>query len=443
MFEELTERFETVFRKLRGYGKLSEKNIEDSLREVRRALLEADVHYKVVKEFITRVEEKAVGQEVLRSVTPGQQVVKVVYDEMTTLLGGAARDIHYASSGPTLIMIVGLQGSGKTTVAGKLARYFRLKGRRALMVAADIYRPAAIDQAEILAKDAGVLCYCRRDEAEPVDICNGGISFGQKEGCDVILFDTAGRLHIDEEMMRELEQIKSNIRPHEILLVADGMTGQDAVNMASQFKTRLDFDGIILTKLDGDARGGAALSILAVTGKPIKFVSIGEKLDALERFHPERMASRILGMGDILSLVEKAEETVSLEKAKELEERMRKEALTLDDFLDQLAQIKRMGSLDQILGMIPGLGGRALKGLPIDDDALIRVEAMIKSMTREERRRPEIIDGSRRRRVAAGSGTTVQDVNRLLKQFSMMKKMMKQFGKLDAKGLGRSLFSFR
>ena len=443
MFEELTERFETVFRKLRGYGKLSEKNIEDSLREVRRALLEADVHYKVVKEFITRVEEKAVGQEVLRSVTPGQQVVKVVYDEMTTLLGGAARDIHYASSGPTLIMIVGLQGSGKTTVAGKLARYFRLKGRRALMVAADIYRPAAIDQAEILAKDAGVLCYCRRDEAEPVDICNGGISFGQKEGCDVILFDTAGRLHIDEEMMRELEQIKSNIRPHEILLVADGMTGQDAVNMASQFKTRLDFDGIILTKLDGDARGGAALSILAVTGKPIKFVSVGEKLDALERFHPERMASRILGMGDILSLVEKAEETVSLEKAKELEERMRKEALTLDDFLDQLAQIKRMGSLDQILGMIPGLGGRALKGLPIDDDALIRVEAMIKSMTREERRRPEIIDGSRRRRVAAGSGTTVQDVNRLLKQFSMMKKMMKQFGKLDAKGLGRSLFSFR
>ena len=443
MFEELTDRLETVFRKLRGYGKLSEKNIQESLREVRRALLEADVHYKVAKEFIARVQERAVGQEVLKSVTPGQQVVKVVYDEITALLGGTARGIHYSSSGPTLIMIVGLQGSGKTTVAGKLARYFRLKGRKVLMVAADIYRPAARDQAEILAKNAGALFYSRKDETNPVDICSDGISFGRKQGCDVILFDTAGRLHIDEDMMSELVDIKSNIQPHEILLVADGMTGQDAVNMAGQFKARLDFDGVILTKLDGDARGGAALSILAVTEKPIKFVSVGEKLDALERFHPDRMASRILGMGDIVSLVEKAEETISLDKARELEERMRKEALTFDDFLDQLAQIKRMGSLDHILGMIPGLGCRGMKGLPLEDDALVRVEAMIQSMTREERQRPEIIDGSRRRRIAAGSGTTVQDVNRLLKQFSMMKKMMKQLGRMDAKSVGRSFLSFR
>lgn len=442
MFDELTGKLETIFKKLRGYGKLSEKNIQDSLREVRRALLEADVHYKVAREFIARVQEKAVGQEVLRSVTPGQQVVKVVYDEMTRLLGGSARDIRFSSAGPTLVMIVGLQGSGKTTAAGKLAHHFRLKGRKVLMVAADVYRPAAIDQVQILAREAGALCFCRKDGADPVDICLDGVSTGQREGCDVIIFDTAGRLHIDEEMMNELERIKGRVDPHEILLVADGMTGQDAVNMASRFKERLDFDGVILTKLDGDARGGAALSILAVTGKPIKFVSVGERLDALERFHPERMASRILGMGDILSLVEKAEEAVDLEKAQKLEEKLRKEAFTFNDFLDQLEQLKRMGSLDQILGMIPGLGAKVFKGLPIDDGAFVRIEAMIHSMTQEERRRPELIDGSRRRRIAAGSGTTVQEVNRLLKQFSMMKKMMRQLGKMDVKNLGRSIFSF-
>jgi len=283
-----------------------------------------------------------------------------------------------------------------------------------------VYRPAAIDQAEILAANAGVLSYCRRDGADPVQICLDGISFGQKEGCDVIVFDTAGRLHIDDEMMGELERIKASTRPHEILLVADGMTGQDAVNMASQFKERLDFDGVILTKLDGDARGGAALSILAVTGKPIKFISIGEKLDALEKFHPDRMASRILGMGDVVTLVEKAEKAVDAEKARELEERLRKEELTFDDFLDQLHQIKRMGSIDQILGMIPGMGGKMLRGLQVDDGALVRIEAMIQSMTDEERRRPDMIDGSRRRRIAVGSGTTVQEVNRLLKQFSII-----------------------
>lgn len=443
MFEDLTGKLETTFRKLRGYGKLSEKNIQDSLRDVRRALLEADVHYKVVKDFITRVGEKAVGQEVLKSITPGQQVVRVVHDEMTALLGGAAKDIHYASSGPTLIMVVGLQGSGKTTAAGKLARYLRLKGRKTLLVAADVYRPAAIDQAELLAKGAGALFFSRRDGADPVSICLDSISFAEEQGCDVIIFDTAGRLHIDDEMMDELERMKAKINPHEILLVADGMTGQDAVNMATRFKERLDVNGIVLTKLDGDTRGGAALSILAVTGKPIKFVGVGEKLDALERFHPDRMASRILGMGDILSLVEKAEEAVSVEKARELEERMRKESLTFDDFLDQLEQIKGMGSLDQLLGMIPGVGGRMFKNLPVDDEALVKVEAMIHSMTREERQRPDIIDGSRRRRIAAGSGTTVQDVNKLLKQFAMMKKMMKQLGKMNMKTMGRSFLNFR
>jgi signal recognition particle subunit SRP54 len=443
MFEDLTGKLESAFRKLRGYGKLSEKNIQDSLREIRRALLEADVHYKVVKDFISRVGEKAVGQEVLKSITPGQQVVKVVHTEMTALLGGLAKDIQYSSSGPTLIMMVGLQGSGKTTAAGKLAHYLHHKGRKTLLVAADVYRPAAIDQLELLAKDASALFYGRREQTDPVSICLDAVSFGRKEGCDVIIFDTAGRLHIDDEMMDELERMKAQISPHEILLVADGMTGQDAVIMAGRFKERLDFHGIVLTKLDGDTRGGAALSILAVTGKPIKFIGVGEKLDALERFHPDRMASRILGMGDILSLVEKAEEAVTLEKARDIEERMRTESLTFDDFLDQLDQIKRMGSLDQLLGMIPGVGGRISKNLPVDDEAIVQVEAMIRSMTREERQRPDIIDGSRRRRIAAGSGTSVQDVNRLLKQFSMMKKMMKQLGKMNMRTAGRSLLHFR
>ena len=443
MFEELTGKLETVFKKLRGYGKLSEKNIQDSLREVRRALLEADVHYKVAREFITRVQEKAVGQEVFKSITPGQQIIKIVYDEMTALLGGVTRDVHFSSIPPTLIMIVGLQGSGKTTAAGKLARYFRGKGRKTLLVAADVYRPAAIDQAEILAKKAGALCFSQRDGSDPVDICVAGIAFGQQEGCDVILFDTAGRLHIDDDMMNELVRIKTKIDPHEILLVADGMTGQDAVNMASQFQASLEFNGILLTKLDGDARGGAALSILAVTGKPIKFVSTGEKLDTLERFPPDRMASRILGMGDILSLVEKAEEAVDAERAKKLEEKLRKESFSFEDFLEQLDHIKSMGSLDNILSMIPGVGGKVFKDLHVDEAAFTRIEAMIRSMTQEERWYPEIIDGSRRRRIAAGSGTTVQEVNRLLKQFSMMRKMVKNLSKMDMKNVGRSLFSFR
>ncbi|UCE18406.1 MAG: signal recognition particle protein [Gemmatimonadota bacterium] len=443
MFQELTGKLETVFKKLRGYGKLSEKNIQDSLREVRRALLEADVHYKVARQFIARVQEKAIGQDVFKSITPGQQVIRVVYDELTALLGGTARDVHFSPVPPTLIMLVGLQGSGKTTAAGKLARYFRQKGRKALLVAADIYRPAAIDQAEILARSAGVPCFHRREGTDPVDICVEAISFGQQEGCDVILFDTAGRLHIDDEMMNELVRIKKKIVPHEILLVADGMTGQDAVNMAGQFQAHLEFDGILLTKLDGDARGGAALSMLSVTGKPIKFVSVGEKLDALERFHPDRMASRILGMGDILSLVEKAEKAIDEERAKEFEEKLRKESFTFEDFLEQLDQIKGMGSLEHILGMIPGMGGNVFKNLSVDETAFTRIEAMIRSMTREERWRPEIIDGSRRRRIAAGSGTTVQEVNRLLKQFSMMKKMVKNLSKMNMKQFGKSLFSFR
>jgi len=441
MFEDLTIRLEGIFKKLRGRGRLSESNIKDALREVRRALLEADVNYKVVKEFITRVESKAIGQEVLRSLTPGQQVVKIVYDELTVLLGKERAEVKFSTPPPTVFMLVGLQGSGKTTACGKLARYYRKKGKFPLLVAADVYRPAAVDQLKILGRMLNIPVFSSQDD--PVKICVNSVEFARKEGKDLVIIDTAGRLHIDEPLMQELSNIKKAVSPQEIILVADAMTGQDAVNIAKTFEEKIGLDGIFLTKMDGDARGGAALSIRAVTGKPIKFVGVGEKLDALEMFYPERIASRILGMGDIVSLVEKAEEAISLEEAKKLEKKLKKEAFTLDDFYAQLQQLKKMGPLESILQMIPGVSGKMMRGLQIDDKAMVRVEAIINSMTREERQKPHIIDGSRRRRIARGSGTSVQDVNQLLKQFFTMQKMIKNFAKMDLKKFEKGFFSFR
>jgi len=424
MFEDLTAKLEATLKKIRGQGKLTEENIADSLKEIRRSLLEADVNYKVVKEFIQRVQEKAVGEEVLRSVTPGQQIVKIVFDELVQLMGQSQTDLKLSGIPPAVVMLTGLQGSGKTTFAAKLANFLRKKGRHPMLVAADIYRPAAIKQLQVLGKNLNVPVHAE-DSSDAVQICQGSIKDAREKGADVVILDTAGRLHIDEEMMAELERIKSALKPQEILFVADGMTGQDAVNAASQFMNRLDFDGIVLTKMDGDARGGAALSIRHVTERPIKFVGTGEKLDAIEPFHPDRMASRILGMGDVVSLVEKAQETVDLEEAEKLEKKLRKQQFTLEDFYDQLQQIKKMGPLEQILGMIPGIG-KQLKNVPIGDDAFVQVEAIINSMTREERRKPQIINGSRRRRIAMGSGTRVQDVNQLLRQFDEMRKMFKK-----------------
>ncbi len=433
MFEDLNAKLESVLRKIRGQGKLTEKNIADSLKEVRRALLEADVNYKVVKEFVNKVQEKAVGEEVLRSVTPGQQILKIVYDELVQLMGGSHSELKFAGIPPTIIMLAGLQGSGKTTFAAKLANYFRKKGHRPMLVAADIYRPAAIEQLKQLGKQLDMPVFASESK-DAVRICREAVQAAREQMRDVIILDTAGRLHIDEEMMQELERIKKELKPQEILFVADGMTGQDAVNAAKEFLQRLDFDGVVLTKMDGDARGGAALSIRAVTQRPIKFLSVGEKLDAIELFHPDRLASRILGMGDVVTLVEKAQEAVDVEKARKLEERIRKNEFTLEDFYEQIQQIKKMGPLEQILGMIPGIG-KQLKNVPIDDKAFVRVEAIINSMTPEERRKPQIINGSRRRRIAQGSGTRVQDVNQLLNQFEEMRKMMKKMRRGKFKGM--------
>jgi signal recognition particle subunit SRP54 len=441
MFEELTGKLEGIFKKIRGQGRLSESNIKDALKEVKRALLEADVNYKVVKDFINRVETKAVGQEVLKSITPGQQIIKIVNDELTGLLGRDKVEMKFSAQPPTVFMLVGLQGSGKTTACGKLARYYRKKGRFPLLVAADVYRPAAIDQLKILGKSLDIPVYTIKDD--PVKISESAVDYARKEGKDLIIIDTAGRLHIDEPLMEELRKIKKAVSPQEIILVADAMTGQDAVNIAKTFEEKIGLDGIFLTKMDGDARGGAALSIRAVTGKPIKFVGVGEKLDALEQFYPDRIASRILGMGDVVSLVEKAQEAIDVEEAQKLEKKLRKEAFTFDDFLSQLQQLKKMGPLESILEMIPGLGGASLKGLKIDDKAMIRVEAMINSMTKEERHKPHLIDGGRRRRIAAGSGTSVQDVNQLLKQFFMMQKMIKNVTKMDMRKLEKGFFGLR
>ncbi len=433
MFQDLSEKLEVVLKKLKGHGKLSERNVSDSLKEVRRVLLEADVNYKVAKAFISAVQERALGQKVLKSITPGQQIVKIIYDELTKLMGESEASVNISGSLPTVIMLTGLQGSGKTTLAGKLGLHFKNKGHKPVLAAADIYRPAAVKQLEIVGEQIGVPVI-HENSKSAVKICLKALDYCRTHGHDLAIFDTAGRLHINKELMNELLEIKQETKPHEILFVADSMTGQDAVNTATEFLNWIDFDGVVLTKMDGDARGGAALSIRMVTGKPIKFISTGEKLDALEKFHPERMASRILGMGDVVSLVEKAQQTVDREQAEKLEKKLRRQQFTLQDFYDQLQQIKKMGPLDQLIGMIPGAQSKMLKGLQVDDSAFVGMEAMINSMTPEERQRPQIIDGSRRRRISKGSGTSVQDINQLLKQFKMMQKMMKNVNRIGLKG---------
>jgi signal recognition particle subunit SRP54 len=408
------------------------------MKEIRRALLEADVNYKIVKNFVAAVQEKSVGQEVLRSVTPGQMIVKIVHSELVKLLGESTTQIKTAGIPPTIVMLAGLQGSGKTTLAGKLGLFFRKKGRHPMLVAADIYRPAAVEQLQVVGKSLDLPVYSEAVK-DPLRICSNAIAEARTQNCDMLMLDTAGRLHIDDEMMRELEEIKKKVKPHEILFVADGMTGQDAVNTANTFCQRLEFDGIVLTKLDGDTRGGAALSIRAVTGKPIKFIGIGEKLDAIEQFYPERMASRILGMGDVVSLVERAQESIDQEKTARLEKKLRKQDFNLEDFFEQLQQIKKMGPLDQLLGMIPGLGAQ-VKNVKVDDRSLVSIEAIINSMTVQERRNPNILNGSRRRRIAKGSGTSVQDINRLLNQFGQMKKMLKSMNKKPFRGMNKTPF---
>ncbi len=427
MFESLSQKLEAAFKTLRGHGKITEQNVTDSLREVRRALLDADVNLGVAKEFIEKVQQRAIGHEVLASVTPGQQIIKIIHDEMIRLLGETRADIAEASNPPTVILIAGLQGSGKTTFAAKLARLLKSKGRNPLLTAADVYRPAAVDQLKILAKQLDIPVYSEPG-TDAVGIADRAVDFARSNARDTVIIDTAGRMHVDESMMEEVARIRDVTHPHEILFVVDAMTGQDAVNTAKAFHDRLNFDGVVLTKLDGDARGGAALSIRAVVQKPVKFIGIGEKLDALEPFHPERIASRILGMGDIVTLVEKAQSQLDQEKAVRLEEKLRKSRFDLEDFLDQLREIRKMGPIEQVLGMIPGMA-KLPAGAQVDEGALGRTEAIIQSMTVEERSRPSIINGSRRKRIASGSGTTVQDVNRLLKQFEEMQKMMKKLTK--------------
>ncbi|RJQ20015.1 MAG: signal recognition particle protein [Nitrospiraceae bacterium] len=426
MFEALSERLEGIFKKLKGRGLLKEEDVAAAMKEIRMALLEADVNFKVVKDFTDRVKLRAVGKEVIESITPGQQVVKIVHDELCSLMGGGFRKINLAPNPPTIIMLVGLHGSGKTTTSAKLANNFKKDGRRPMLVALDTGRPAAIDQLKSLGIQIDVPVYATRPGDNPVRIFTESLQKANQEGRDVLILDTAGRLHIDEPLMKELDDLKREAKPKEILLVADAMTGQDAVNIAKSFNDRLDIDGVILTKMDGDARGGAALSIVAVTGKPVKLIGVGEKIDFLEAFHPERMASRILGMGDVVSLVEKAQETLDIEDALKLEEKLKKDSFTFEDLKNQIKQIKKMGPLENILGMIPGLG-KQIKGVNLDDGAFSRVEAIINSMTMQERRNYVILNGSRKKRIADGSGTTVTDVNRLLKQYMDMKKMLKRF----------------
>lgn len=427
MFEDLSRKLETVLKRLRGQGKISEENVAETLREVRRVLLDADVNYKVAKQFIDDVHRRAIGQEVLGSITPGQLIVKIIYDELVKLLGDRHTGIRFSPIPPTVIMVAGLQGSGKTTFCGKLALALKSQGRSPLLVAADVYRPAAIDQLLALGVQIGIPVYSDRS-ATAVQIARQSIEHARKNARDTVIVDTAGRLHVDEEMMREAEEIRSAISPHEILFVVDAMTGQDAVNTAKAFHDRLNFDGVVLTKMDGDARGGAALSLRATVGKPIKFIGVGEKLDALEKFHPDRMASRILGMGDIVSLVEKAQQSFDQEKAVELGQKLRKAQFTFEDFLEQLQQLRKMGPLNQVMGMLPGMH-RLPDEVQVDEKELVRIEAIIRSMTNEERSNPDVLNGSRRRRIALGSGTTVQEVNRLVKQFEQMRKMMKSLGK--------------
>lgn len=432
-FEGLSDRLQEVFRKLRGKGKITEEDVKMAMREVRLALLEADVNYKVVKEFVANVSQRAIGHDVLQSVTPGQQVIKIVHDEMTRLMGEAENKLTMAPKPPTVFMVVGLQGAGKTTTVAKLAKSLIKQGRRPLLVACDVYRPAAIKQLQVLGEQVGVPVFSM-GQGNPVDIAPASLEFANANNRDVVIIDTAGRLHINQELMDELADIKDRVKPQEVLLVVDAMTGQDAVNVAEAFNNELALTGVILTKLDGDTRGGAALSVKAVTGCPIKLVGMGEKLDALEVFHPDRMASRILGMGDILTLVEKAQDKFDQSQAREMERKIRQQEFTLDDFLQQMQQVRSMGPLEDLLGMIPGMGKhvRSMQG-EIDERELSHVEAIIKSMTPAERRNPQILNGSRKKRVARGSGTRVQDVNRLLKQFEDARKLMKQLTDLTGK----------
>ena len=427
MFQSLSEKLENAFKKFKNKGKLTEADVKVGMREIKLALLEADVNFKVVKDFIAKVSERAVGADVLESLLPAQQIVKIVNEELTALMGGTQSKLTISSKPPTVVMMVGLQGAGKTTQAGKLAGMYKKQGKSPLLVACDVYRPAAIKQLEIVGEKLGIPVFTLGDKESPVKIAEAGLKYATQKGYDMVFIDTAGRLHIDEELMAELQNIKKAVSPTEILLTIDAMIGQDAVNVAETFNNLLDVTGVILTKLDGDTRGGAALSVRHVTGKPIKFIGTGEKLDAIEPFHPDRMASRILGMGDVLSLIEKAEQAYDEKKAAELEKKIRESTFTLDDYLDQFAQLKNMGSLEQIMGMMPGMKPGALKDAKIDEKALAHMEAIIKSMTPYERMKPEILAASRKKRIAAGSGTSVEEVNKLLKQFDQTRKLMKQF----------------
>ena len=443
MFENLTDKLNAAFKKLKGHGKLSEKNIEAGLKDVRLALLEADVHYKVVKGLIAAIRERAIGQEVLSSLTPGQQVVKIVNEELAQLMGSSHEGLCLTGAKPAVVMLVGLQGSGKTTTTGKLAKFLKGQHRRPYLVPADPYRPAAIEQLKKIGKQSGAEVFPSTQDMDPVDICRDALHMARQGGFDTLLIDTAGRLHVDEALMAELRRIKESVHPSDILLVADAMTGQDAVNMAKAFNDALDIGGVILTKMEGDARGGAAISIKAITSKPIRFIGVGEKLDALEPFHPDRMASRILGMGDILSLIEKAQTTIDEKKARELEKKLRRNEFTLEDFRDQMSQIRKMGSLEELLTMIPGMSKlKQLKQFKVDDGELVRITAIIDSMTVQERRRHNIINASRRKRIAMGSGTTVQEVNQLLKNYVQAHKMIKKLNKGGLPAFGRGVLPF-
>ncbi|MBQ4517219.1 MAG: signal recognition particle protein [Clostridia bacterium] len=434
-FESLSEKLSMAFKKLRGKGVVTEKDLKESMREIKLALLEADVNFKVVKDFISRVSERAVGSDVLESLTPGQQIIKIVNDELTALMGGENARIEFGKKTPTVVLMAGLQGAGKTTFCAKLAGYMRKKhNKRPLLVACDIYRPAAIRQLEVVGKQLDIPVFAMEDCKNAVTIATSAVEHAKAHGNDFVIVDTAGRLHIDDLLMQELEDIKAAVEPEEILLVIDAMTGQDAVNIAESFNSRLQVTGVIMTKLDGDTRGGAALSVKAVTGKPIKFVGVGEKLSDIEEFHPDRMASRILGSGDVLSLIERAEQAIDEKSAAALEEKLRKNQFDLNDFLEQMQQVKKMGPLSQLVKMLPGVNTKELDNVDLDDGRMLRVEAIIQSMTMKERQNPSIINASRKKRIAAGSGNGVQEVNQLLRQFEQMQKMMKQF---TGGGMGR------
>lgn len=442
MLDELTEKLEKALKKITGQGKLTESNISDTLREIRRVLLDADVNYKVAKQFIDDVKEKALGKEVLASVTPGQLITKIMYDELTKLLGGSGSELTLNASGITVIMLIGLQGCGKTTFSAKLAKYLKNKNRNVLLVAADVYRPAAVNQLKILGTQINVPVFTIDGSKEPVTIVSEALSYAKENGLNTVIIDTAGRLHIDEDMMNEAAAIKAKVNPTETLFVVDSMTGQDAVNSAKAFHEKVDFNGVVVTKLDGDSRGGCILSIRAVVDRPVKFASLGEKLDSIEIFHPDRLASRILGKGDVVSLVEKAQAQFDDKEAEELEEKLLSNKFDFDDFLKQIKMIKKMGSLKSLLGMIPGVGSQ-LKNADIDDKQIVKVESIIQSMTKKERANPKILNGSRRKRIAIGSGNTIQDVNRLIKQFGEMQKMVKMMTSKSGKAGMMNLKNFR